>query len=199
MEREVMWTGIGGQGVQLAAQILARAAVLEGRHVMLFGLYGGAMRGGNTDSTVVVADAPIQAPPIVSRTWSAVVMHHEFWQPLRAKLRPGAVVVVNSTLFQGGLEGEGEGPLEPGAHRVVEVPASRIASELGHPLGGSLVALGAYARATAVVGLEALVGAMEESLPPYRRQHAARNAEALRAGYGCLPGAVAPAWEEAAA
>ena len=30
MEREVLITGIGGQGVQLAAQVLARAATLEG-------------------------------------------------------------------------------------------------------------------------------------------------------------------------
>jgi len=31
MERELLITGIGGQGVQLAAQVLARAATLEGR------------------------------------------------------------------------------------------------------------------------------------------------------------------------
>ena len=67
MERELLITGIGGQGVQLAAQVLARAATLEGREVMYLGLYGGMMRGGNTDSTVVVADAPILAPPVVSQ------------------------------------------------------------------------------------------------------------------------------------
>ena len=56
MERELVLTGIGGQGVQLAAQVLATAAVLEDRRVMLFGVYGGTMRGGSSDSTVVVAD-----------------------------------------------------------------------------------------------------------------------------------------------
>jgi Pyruvate/2-oxoacid:ferredoxin oxidoreductase gamma subunit len=29
---------MGGQGVQLAAQVIARGATLEGRHVMLFGV-----------------------------------------------------------------------------------------------------------------------------------------------------------------
>ena len=71
MERELLITGMGGQGVQLAAQVIARGATLEGRHVMLFGVYGGAMRGMNTDGTVVVGDAPLQAPPLVSHTWSA--------------------------------------------------------------------------------------------------------------------------------
>ena len=41
MEREILWTGIGGQGVQLAAQVFARAAVKEGRVVMMLGTYGG--------------------------------------------------------------------------------------------------------------------------------------------------------------
>ena len=99
MERELLITGIGGQGVQLAAQVLARAATLEGRNVMYLGLYGGMMRGGNTDSTVVVADAPIEAPPVVSHAWSAIAMHDEYWAPVEAKLRPGGLVLVNDTTF----------------------------------------------------------------------------------------------------
>jgi len=46
MEREVTFTGIGGQGVQLAAQVLARAATLEGRYAQSFGIYQDFMRGG---------------------------------------------------------------------------------------------------------------------------------------------------------
>ena len=99
MERELLITGIGGQGVQLAAQVLARAATLEGRNVMFLGLYGGMMRGGNTDSTVVVGDGPIEAPPVVSHAWSAIAMHDEFWAPVEPKLRPGGLVLVNDATF----------------------------------------------------------------------------------------------------
>ena len=70
-------TGIGGQGIQLAAQVLCRAALAEDRDVQLFGSYGGMMRGGNTDATIIVADGPVEAPPTVSRAWSALAMHHE--------------------------------------------------------------------------------------------------------------------------
>src|SRR5438034_6065909 len=90
VERELLITGIGGQGVQLAAQVIARGATLEGRNVSFLGLYGGMMRGGNTDSTLVIADAPIESPPVVSHTWSAIAMHDEFWEPVEAKLRPHA-------------------------------------------------------------------------------------------------------------
>ena len=52
MEREVIITGIGGQGIQLMAKVLAQAAHDEGRNVMLFGIYMGMMRGGPSDSTI---------------------------------------------------------------------------------------------------------------------------------------------------
>ena len=106
MERSILLTGIGGQGVQLSAQVLARAALREGHHVQYLGTYGGMMRGGNTDSTVVIGDAPIESPPLVSDAWSALVMHHEFWEPLRPKLGDGSVLVLNSSLFEGQADRE---------------------------------------------------------------------------------------------
>lgn len=185
MERELILTGVGGQGVQLAAQVLARAAVLEGRFVMLLGTYGGTMRGGNTDSALVVADEPITAPPIVSRVWSVVAMHHQFWGPAQARMRPGAVVVVNHPVFAAEIDRR--------AHRVFEVPAVEIATRIGSPLAASMVLVAAHARITGLVGLEALVAGMQESVPPYRRQHVEANEKALRAGFEAAAPA-APAW-----
>ena len=104
MERELLLTGIGGQGIQLAAQVLARAALAEGREVQMFGSYGGMMRGGNTDATLVVADGPIESPPTVPRVWAAMLMHHEYWSSVQQQLRPGSVVFVNSTIFRGELD-----------------------------------------------------------------------------------------------
>ena len=188
MERELILTGVGGQGVQLAAQVLAKAAVLEGRSVMLLGTYGGTMRGGNTDSTLVVADGPISAPPIVSRVWSVVAMHHQFWGPARAKLRPGAVVVVNHPVFAA--------ELDRGAHRVFEVPAAGIAGQLGSPMSAAMVLVAAHARITGLVGIEALVAGMRDSVPSYRRQHLEANEKALRAGFEAVVPGQAPAWIE---
>ena len=186
MEREVLLTGIGGQGIQLGASVLARAAAREERHVMLFGSYGGTMRGGPTDSTLVVGDAPLASPPIVARAWGALAMHHAFWDRLAPKLRPGAVVAVNASLF--------EGDVDRGAHRVFDVPATAIADAQGSPLAASLVLVGAFAAATGLVAADSLVEAMRESLPSYRQQHAEANERALRAGFEALPWNAAPAW-----
>ena len=186
-EREVLLTGIGGQGIQLAAQVLARAAVLEGRDVMLFGIYGGVMRGGNSDATIVVGDGPVQAPPIVSHAWSALALHPRYWDDLAPRLVEDAVVLVNSSLF--------EEPIESRRWRVFGVDATGVATErLENPLAVSMVATGAYVALTGIVALDSAIVAMEESLPSYRRQHAAANADALRTGFDLVEPLAAPAW-----
>jgi 2-oxoglutarate ferredoxin oxidoreductase subunit gamma len=188
MERELLSTGIGGQGVQLAAQVLARAATLEGREVMYLGLYGGMMRGGNTDSTVVVADAPILAPPVVSRAWSAIAMHDDYWPAVEAKLRPGGLVLVNDATFTSAVR------TDVVVHRV---PATTVATDLGSPLSGSMVMLGAFCATTGIVTEDGLIAAMRASIPPYRTQHIEANERALRAGALLLPAGEFPAWETA--
>ncbi len=189
-EYELLLTGIGGQGVQLGAQVVARAATLEGREVMFFGIYGGMMRGGNTDSTVVVADGPITAPPVVSRTWSAIAMHDEFWAPIEPKLRPGGLVLVNDSTFPHGITA----PVT-----VLRLQATELAAEVGNPMGGTMVMAGAYSALTGLVSLDSLVAAMASSIPSYRRQHIESNERALRAGFDAAPtGTDAPrAWERA--
>jgi len=189
MEREILLTGIGGQSVQLAAQTLARAAMLESREVLYLGTYGGTMRGGNTDSCVIVADAPISAPPIVSRAWAALAMHHQFWAPVRDKLRPGSVIAINAGVF--------EAPLDRDAYQVLEIGALKLAAEAGNALAASLVLLAAFCGATGLVGVDALIEGMRASVPSYRTQHIDTNAAALRAGYAAAPAGVAAAWKEA--
>jgi Pyruvate/2-oxoacid:ferredoxin oxidoreductase gamma subunit len=188
VERELLLTGIGGQGVQLAAQVIARAAALEGRDVSLLGIYGGMMRGGNTDSTVVIADRPIESPPVVSRAWSAIALHDEFWAPVEAKLRPGGLVVVNDSTFHCDVRDD---------VTLVRLGATEAANALGSSLGAALVMTGAFATLTGVVALDSLVAAMRDSIPSYRAQHVAANEVAIRAGESLVEAGAHPFWAAA--
>jgi Pyruvate/2-oxoacid:ferredoxin oxidoreductase gamma subunit len=178
MERELLITGIGGQGVQLAAQVIARAAISEGMEVQLFGSYGGMMRGGNTDATLVFADGPIEAPPTIASAWSAIVMHPEYAEPVLARIRPGGIVVFNSSVCPG--------LTAPGA-TVVGVPGTDLAIETGHIMTASMVMLGAYTALTGLVRLESLTAAVAASLPSYRSTHVALNVAALERGATAAP------------
>jgi Pyruvate/2-oxoacid:ferredoxin oxidoreductase gamma subunit len=187
VDRQLIMTGIGGQGVQLAAAVVARAALLEGRDVQVFGSYGGMMRGGATESTVVISDGSVESPPTVASTWSAVLMHHEHAAPVLVRLEPHGVLFVNTSVV--------DRPEVARGCTVIEVPANDIALTLGSAMAASMVMVGAYAAATGLVGLASLSAASRASLPSYRTQHAALNDEALRAGFGTVALTV-PAWPQ---
>jgi Pyruvate/2-oxoacid:ferredoxin oxidoreductase gamma subunit len=193
VERELLLTGIGGQGVQLAAQLLAKAATTSGRYAQLFGSYGGMMRGGNTDATLIIGDRPVQAPPMVSTSWSALVMHHEYAEPTLRRVQPDGLVILNSSIVTLPLP---SGWTQPPGATVLSLPASDLAIELGAAGAATMVALGAYTAVTGLLDVEELVAALPGALPSYRQQHVASSANALRAGTaaGLDFGVSCPAW-----
>jgi Pyruvate/2-oxoacid:ferredoxin oxidoreductase gamma subunit len=186
MEHAVLLTGIGGQGVQLAARTLAVAAVQCDLEVMVFGNYGGLMRGGNTDATIIIGDGPLRSPPTVAWATIALAMHHEYWPGVRDRLRANSTVVIDRSVFKGDLD------LDGGV--VVEVEATAIAAGMGNSRGGAMVALGALAAATGLVDLRRLGEAAYEVLPPYRAEHAKANAESLAAGFALVAEPAASMW-----
>jgi 2-oxoglutarate ferredoxin oxidoreductase subunit gamma len=186
LERELLLTGIGGQGIQLAARVIATAAIAEGRGVQLFGSYGGMMRGGNTDAALVVADGAVEAPPTIAHAWSAIVMHDQYAPPILSKLVPGGIVVINTDVCA----------IEPDRTRstVIEVAANEVADGVGNRLSASMVLVGAYAAATGLVGVDSLVAAIASSLPSYRAKTVDVNVAAVQAGFDGAPHDVVLAW-----
>jgi 2-oxoglutarate ferredoxin oxidoreductase subunit gamma len=90
------------------------------------------------------------------------------------RVRPGGPVIANVPLVD---------PAALRADLVVQpVDAAALAKEAGAPQAIGFVLLGAYVAVTGLVPQDSLVAAMEELLPPYRRQHAPANARALAAG-----------------
>ncbi len=168
-------TGVGGQGIQLCAKTLAMAAVREGNQAMLCGHYAGAIRGGQTDASIVVSDGRLRALPILPSAWAGFVMSPNHWEHTRPFIRPGGPVAINSSLAD---EIDTDG-LEP-----LRIPASQIAEQLGSAMGAGMVLLGAFCTATGLVGIDALVAAMTDLVPSYRREHVDANEAALRAGAG---------------
>jgi 2-oxoglutarate ferredoxin oxidoreductase subunit gamma len=191
VDYETRFTGVGGQGIQLMATTLAVAATDEGRDVLMSSEIDGWMRGGHSLATVVVADEPVRALPVVAQVAAAVAMHPMRWPDVEARLRPGALVVVNETLFDQEIQVAGV--------RRFDVPATALAAEMGNAMVAGFVMLGAYTAITELVSLDALVAAMGKLVPPYRRQHVAANEAALRAGFEHGPRAVATVWPSSVA
>ncbi len=192
VEREILLTGIGGQGIQLAARTLAEAAIADGRRVQLFASYGGMMRGGNSDSYLAIGDEPITSPPVVGSAWAALVMHHEHAFGVWPKLHPQSISMINSSVVDPDcrpMAGHGE---------VAEVAALEIATELGSPVAASQVLVGALVARTNVVSGDALLDSAARVLPSYRSEAATVNRLALEKGME-LGEVTHPAWAEVTA
>ena len=174
MEREVIMTRIGGQGVQLIAKLLGQAAMREGRQVMMFGVFKGTIRGGSSESTVVIADEEIVAPPIIPKAWSVLAMHPDGLPELAAKTRPGGILMVNSSLVA-------TTPAWNGV-RAIAIPATELAKAMGQVMGAGMIALGAFAGATGIVAVDSLDAALAEVLPPHRRKLIDTNRACLARG-----------------
>jgi 2-oxoglutarate ferredoxin oxidoreductase subunit gamma len=187
-EREVLFTGVGGQGVQIASKALAMAAVAEGFEVLLLPRYGGGMRGGMTNASLTVGAGPLRALPVITSAWSAFVMDPAFWETVRPNLAGGAVVVVNSSVF--------DLPVDVPDARVHRVPAKDMAVDMGNPMSAGFVMLGAFVAVTGLVSVESALGAMRQLVPPYRTQHLEANERAIRAGAAAVPAGAASAWPD---
>ena len=92
MQTEIVIAGFGGQGVLFAGQVLAYAAMDDGKHVTWIPSYGPEMRGGTANCTVVVADEEIGSP-IVRHPKAVIAMN----QPSLEKYEP--LVAENGTLL----------------------------------------------------------------------------------------------------
>ena len=190
-EREVLFTGVGGQGIQIVSKALAMAAVSEDRTVLLVPRYGGVMRGGKTNAELTVGDGSLRALPVATGAWSGVAMDQSYWETIRPHLADGALVVINADLFHLPVD-------VPGA-QVVKVAATRIADGIGSPMSAGFALLGAYIALTGLVRPESVAAAMEQLIPAYRRQHLTANQRALEAGARAVPALAVPAWPESPA
>jgi len=173
MQQEIIISGFGGQGTLFAGQLLAYAAMDSGYHVTWIPSYGPEMRGGKARCTVVVSDAEIGSP-LVRRPGAAVVLNIPSMEAFEPAVKPGGVLVVNSSLVPQHSQ--------RADIRALHIPASDIATELGNIRLANVVCLGALVQATGVVPLEAVEQALEDHLPKRHRKLLPANKAALRRG-----------------
>ena len=145
MQQEVMFAGFGGQGIMMMGKILAHAAMEQGFEVGWIPSYGPEMRGGTAYCTVVISDRQIGSP-IIRNPKHLVAMNRPSLEKFAPKVKPGGVILVNSSLV----------PVGSGRDDVDElkVPAVDIASELGNVRAANIVALAAFVFRSKVVDFE---------------------------------------------
>ncbi len=172
-QEEVIISGFGGQGALFAGQLLAYAAMDAGKHVTWIPSYGPEMRGGTAHCTVIISDDEIGSP-LVRHPSAAIVLNIPSMDKYEPLVKPGGVLVVNSSLVPRRSERE--------EIRVVYVPANTIAEELGSARMANVVCLGALVEVLGTVTVEQVEAALDAHLPARKRDLLELNKQALRRG-----------------
>jgi len=151
---EIRLAGSGGQGLILAGIILAEAAgVYDGKFVCQTQSYGPEARGGASKAEVVISDAAIDYPKAIQPD-VLLALNQKSLEAFSSDLKPGGLLLVDAGLVK-----------EAPASRVVALPFTRIARELGRVMAANIVALGALAQLTGAVSLESLTAAVLARVP----------------------------------
>jgi 2-oxoglutarate ferredoxin oxidoreductase subunit gamma len=175
MERSVIISGFGGQGVILAGKILALAGMNQGLEVTWLPSYGPEMRGGTANCTVVMSDEPVGSP-IVDEPTALIALNLPSLDKFESTIAPDGTIVVNESLIERKVSRDDV--------RSRYVRINDIARELGTPRSLNMVALGAFVKATGAVQLEAVVEAMSKTMEAGgKTKFIESNTRALEEGY----------------
>lgn len=170
---ETIFSGFGGQGALFAGQLLSYAGIAEDLHVTWIPSYGPEMRGGTANCTVIVSEEEIGAP-IIRYPTVAVVLNLPSMEKYEPLVKPGGVLLVNESLVT--IKSERDDI------RVIYIPASDIATEMGNPRMANLIMLGALVEATGLVKAETIEQQLEEHLSERHRKWLEPNKTALKKG-----------------
>ena len=166
LHHEVLIAGFGGQGVVLAGQLLANAALAEGREVVWAPSYGPEMRGGPVHCTIIVASQRIGSPEVSL-------------DRLAHRVKPDGLFILNSSLVRAKPEND--------TCEILPIPANDAAQELGNPRVANVIMLGAFLEKRPIVSPGSLERAMRllagkgyEHLIAINQQALARGADLAR-------------------
>jgi 2-oxoglutarate ferredoxin oxidoreductase subunit gamma len=153
---EIRLSGSGGQGILLAATLLADAALESGKQVIQTQSYGPEARGGASKAEVIISDEEIDYPEVRSPDVTLCLSQAAFDK--YASLNPsGSLIVIDSGLID---------PCPVQGVEVIGAPFTLLATqEFERPVVANIVALGALAKHTALVERAALESALGRHLP----------------------------------
>ncbi|MDY6908185.1 MAG: 2-oxoacid:acceptor oxidoreductase family protein [Chloroflexota bacterium] len=157
---EVRLAGEGGQGIVLAGIILAEAALLDGKNVVLTQAYAAQQRGGPSRTEVIIGSEEIDYPKVLCAD-VLLALSRDAFHSYGTEVVPGGLIVVDS---------QRNASAAAAAARIEAFPLVDIAM---HQVGDIVVA--------AVIGLGVIVG-----LQGVVSQHAIRTALRKRVPRGSV-------------
>ena len=173
---EIRWHGRGGQGAVTSAELLARAAINEGKYAQAFPSFGPERRGAPVLSFVRISNEQIRIRSEITDPDVVVVLDPSLLRMINVTsgLKDKGTLVINTRKSAEEIKTEFDIK-----QRLATVDATKIAREtLGVPITNTTM-IGALLKTTDVVNLESLVEPVKERF----HRLADRNSNAMKRAY----------------
>ncbi len=155
MQKRIIITGFGGQGIILAGRIVGKAAAIGDKlESSLVQSYGPESRGGACSVQVTIADSQIYYP-YINTPDILVCMSQAGYEKYQDQLLGETVLIVDQDLVK---------PLA--GHDFFAIPATRFAEEMGLKMMANIIMIGFFAGITEAVSLESARDTVAQSVPP---------------------------------
>jgi len=192
MKTNIVLTGVGGQGVITAANILGKAAVNAGLNVFVSEVHGMAQRGGSVNCTVRIGDVsgplvPSGSADVILSTEPVEALRYIHYSNKKTKIITDVTTVIPFTVSTG----ESEYPDVDLVFKelsnygeLYKLDAVKLAKGAGALITKNIVLLGALA-ASGVLPFkkEILLETILENIPPKFRDV---NKKAFEAGFTAI-------------
>jgi 2-oxoisovalerate ferredoxin oxidoreductase beta subunit len=166
------FAGFGGQGILTLGLFLAQVGMRAGLHASWIPSYGPEMRGGTANCSVNLSERRIGSP-LVDRPNLLVVMNQPSLEAFADEVVQGGTIIVDTSIIEGRPEAAGR--------RVVLIPATGIADEVGTPKVANVVLLGAICAATGAFPVDFVEQSLRETVK--KKDLVELNLAALRRGF----------------
>ncbi len=174
VKEDIIFAGFGGQGIMLMGKAFSCAAMNHGSFVTWMPSYGAEVRGGTAHSMVIISDSSIGSP-IVREPSVCVVMNKPSFTKFEYKVKKGGLLIINKTLV--------EIDSERNDIDIFGIPATEIATSLGNPRVGNMVALGALLAKRNILPRQLLIDSLKYVIPESRSHMISINEDAIKKGY----------------
>jgi 2-oxoglutarate ferredoxin oxidoreductase subunit gamma len=175
-------SGEGGQGVGLAAAVLAEAALASGYETTMLQTYGPEARGGASSADVVISDCQVANPKVIEADL-LLLLNQTAWNKFARPpwQTPSTVLVVEEGRVQVGDSPVGASKVGASTTGVLALPFERLArEELREKVAANMMAVGAVG---ALVGCLTSSSLVEAGLARSPAAFRAVNRAAIERGW----------------
>lgn len=149
MKRDIILSGVGGQGILSIATVIGKAALTEGLHIKQAEVHGMSQRGGDVQSNLRISSAPI-ASDLIPHGCADIILSLEPMEALRYLpwLSKDGWIVTNTTPFvniDNYPEMESVNNELAALPQVIAIDVDTIAKQAASPRAANIVLLGAAA------------------------------------------------------